>query len=269
MNLGKRMSMNASMVPNGSRVADIGCDHGKLSVYLVEKGIATEAVASDVAEGPLRRAQETVKQAGLGDKIHIRLGYGAETIGLDADGRPEVDTAVMAGIGGMLALDIVKRSIDLFRALDCFIIQAQSNLDTMREELDAMDFVITDEEMAFEDGKFYTAIKYVPAEKCEAANAYGDAGEDMTHVSYCYTRHDDFVHSETVRGGSLDEADLLYGPILRRKAPVVFKTYLTREQSVCSGILANLEGTDNGAKIKEIRGRLEIIAKILDGRDDR
>ncbi len=237
MILGKRMSMNAAMVPAGSRVADIGCDHAKLSVYLVENGIATEAYASDVAEGPLKRAEETVMEAGLKDKIHIRLGYGAETIGRDAEGRPEADVAVMAGIGGMLAVDIVERSLDIFKDLECFIIQAQSNLDTMRARLDEMGFVITDEDMAYEDGKYYTAIKYVAADKCKTA----------------------------VRGESLDEADLLYGPVLRRKAPMVFRAYLTHEQTVYSDILTGLEGTGNSTRIDEIKNRLGIIAELLDG----
>lgn len=273
MVLGERMSMNASLVPAGTRVADIGCDHGKLSVYLVEKGTATEVVASDVAEGPLGRAQETVREAGLTDKIHIRLGYGAETIGMDADGRPEVDTAVMAGIGGMLALDIVKRSIDIFRKLDCFIIQAQSNLDAMRRQMYEMGFVITDEKMAREDGKYYTAIRY------EADRSYAgadDAGTDedvgykigaanMTRVSYKYAADDGSI----ITGRDLDKADLIYGPVLTRTLPPVFTEYLKQEERIHTGILKSLTGTGNEERVNEIKERIGIIAGLLDGQETR
>ena len=39
MELSKRLLMVASMVEPGSIVADVGCDHGYVSIYLVRQGI--------------------------------------------------------------------------------------------------------------------------------------------------------------------------------------------------------------------------------------
>ena len=38
MELSKRMRMNADLVPEGCRLADVGCDHGYVSIYLAQAG---------------------------------------------------------------------------------------------------------------------------------------------------------------------------------------------------------------------------------------
>ncbi len=72
MQLSERLRMNVSLVPYGARVADIGCDHGYASIWLVQHGIARTVIAMDVNEGPIRRAREHVRQAGLESRIVLR-----------------------------------------------------------------------------------------------------------------------------------------------------------------------------------------------------
>ena len=49
------------LVTAGSRLADIGTDHAYIPIYLLEKGTVTEAFAMDVNPGPLRRAEENIR----------------------------------------------------------------------------------------------------------------------------------------------------------------------------------------------------------------
>ena len=72
MILSKRLTTIASLVPAGSRVADVGTDHGYTPIYLVKNGIAVSAIAMDVRKGPLSRAAEHVQEYGLEDKIELR-----------------------------------------------------------------------------------------------------------------------------------------------------------------------------------------------------
>ena len=53
-------------------VADIGCDHGFVSIYMVQNGLADKMIAMDVAEGPLSTAKANVLEAGVSEKIELR-----------------------------------------------------------------------------------------------------------------------------------------------------------------------------------------------------
>ena len=76
MELSKRLFMTASMVERGSIVADVGCDHGYTAIYLVQNGICPRVLAMDVNEGPLARAREHIREAGLSAYIETRLSDG-------------------------------------------------------------------------------------------------------------------------------------------------------------------------------------------------
>lgn len=59
MQLSLRLSAVAGLVTRGNRLADVGCDHGYLPVYLYQKGIIPHGIAMDVRPGPLSRAPGT------------------------------------------------------------------------------------------------------------------------------------------------------------------------------------------------------------------
>ncbi len=102
--LSKRLSAVASLVKPGSRIADVGTDHGYIPVYLCKAGLIKGAVASDINEGPLSSCKALVKQEGLEDKIELRLSDGLDSLCDD-----EFDTVIIAGIGGELIADILSR----------------------------------------------------------------------------------------------------------------------------------------------------------------
>ncbi|MDE6891652.1 MAG: class I SAM-dependent methyltransferase [Lachnospiraceae bacterium] len=60
--LSARMQALADMVTEGNRVCDLGCDHGFLSIYLVQRQISPGVLAMDVGKGPLMRAEEHVRK---------------------------------------------------------------------------------------------------------------------------------------------------------------------------------------------------------------
>lgn len=95
MELTPRLQAIAQQVPSGARLADVGTDHGYLPVWLLLNNRIDTAVAADLREGPLSRAKETAQQYGQGEKISFRLCDGLTDIAAD-----EVDTVVIAGIGG-------------------------------------------------------------------------------------------------------------------------------------------------------------------------
>ena len=93
MKLSDRLEMIASFVEHGNRLADIGTDHGYVPIYLVQTGRVPSALAMDVRKGPLLRAEEHIREAGLSGRIQTRLSDGLKKL---APG--EADTVVIAGM---------------------------------------------------------------------------------------------------------------------------------------------------------------------------
>ena len=160
MELSKRLHMVASMVEKGSTPADVGCDHGYVAVYLIREGICPRVFAMDVNEGPLERAREHVEEAGLAAYIDVRLSDGISGLPCRG-GRPEADTLLAAGMGGRLMVKIMEEGREKLARMRWVILQPQSEPWLVREALKKNGYFITDENMIWEEGKFYTVIKAV------------------------------------------------------------------------------------------------------------
>lgn len=151
--LSNRLLMNASMVTKGSKVADIGCDHAYVSIWLLQNNIAAKVIALDVNEGPVNRAKENIRKYGFQEQIEVRLSNGTQNIELG-----EVDCLMIAGMGGMLIVDILTAKEDLTKSCQELVLQAQSDIHIVRNCIRNLGFVIVKEDMVKEDGKYYTAI---------------------------------------------------------------------------------------------------------------
>ena len=103
MQLSERMKAVAALVSPGSRVVDVGCDHGYLPIYLVMNKRIPSAVAMDVKSGPLSRAQENIKAHGLDTYIETRLSDGLKNLK-----KGEGDALIIAGMGGPLMEKILE-----------------------------------------------------------------------------------------------------------------------------------------------------------------
>lgn len=159
--LSNRLQTIASLVKTGSRIADIGTDHGFLPIYLAQAGVITYAVAMDIRKGPLARAEEHVGAYGLTEMIETRLSDGLEKLNAG-----EADTVIIAGMGGPLILEILSRGMAVVPSVKQFILSPQSDWNGFRKGLKKMGFVQLGEDMVCEDGKYYliTEVRYAPEE---------------------------------------------------------------------------------------------------------
>lgn len=103
MELTPRLQTIAEQVPQGAHLADIGTDHGYLPAWLLREGRIDRAIASDLRKGPLNRARETAQRFGVMERISFRL-----CDGLSAIYPEEVDTVVIAGMGGETIASILE-----------------------------------------------------------------------------------------------------------------------------------------------------------------
>lgn len=154
MELSIRLKKIASMIDKCESVADIGTDHGYIPIYLVKNDICKKAIASDINVGPVEKAKFNVRKESLEKKIECRVGPGFKTL------KPfEVNAAVIAGMGGNLIRDIIKEDMKVFKSLDYVVLQPVQNPEVLRKYIYESGFKIIDEELCFDEKKYYEIIK--------------------------------------------------------------------------------------------------------------
>ena len=150
-----RLLACAAFVGRGSRVADVGCDHGYLSIHLLTTGIARSCIASDVNEGPLLSAQRNARKFGVANKIEFYLSDGVQNIPRD------FDVLVCAGMGADTMIHILESAPWLKDKTYTLILQCQSKTPMLRRYLSENGWRIH-EEAVLRDGKFlYTVMQAV------------------------------------------------------------------------------------------------------------
>ena len=166
--LSTRLLACAGFVNKGDRVADIGCDHGYLSIHLLTTGIARSCIASDVAKGPLQSAMDNARKFGVQENITFHLSDGVQSIPRD------FDTLVCAGMGGDTMIHILESAPWLQNQQYRLILQCQSKRPELRKWLYDHGFAIRRETLA-KDGKFcypVMEIVYAPGETLSGAEFY-------------------------------------------------------------------------------------------------
>lgn len=153
--ISNRLLACAGFVAPGDRVADIGCDHGYLSIHLLSNGIASSVIASDVKQQPLQSAIHNSIKYGVRDKISFYLSDGVRNIPRD------FDSLVCAGMGGDTMIHIIGSAPWLRDQRYRLILQCQSKTAMLRRYLSQEGWRIT-EEAVLRDGKFlYTVMEVI------------------------------------------------------------------------------------------------------------
>lgn len=151
--MNKRLELIASILPHGRGFADVGTDHGYLPVYMAQHGYSGKIIASDINEGPLSTAVASARQAGVEDRICFRL-----CDGLDGCGSEELDTVVIAGMGGDTICGILDRADWVMSHDILLILQPMTKAEVLRYWLTNNDFAICGEWLIEENGEIYQIL---------------------------------------------------------------------------------------------------------------
>lgn len=152
--LSSRLLACSDFVRPGARVADIGCDHGYLGIWLLLQGIADSVIAADVNQGPLDSALRNAHKYGVSQQIAFYLSDGVQNIPRD------FDTMVCAGMGADTMISILEAAPWLKSSQYRLILQCQSRRPELRKYLYSQGFTILTETLA-QDGKFIYPIMEV------------------------------------------------------------------------------------------------------------
>lgn len=227
LQISRRLKAVAALVSPGLVLADVGCDHGYIPIYLIQKGQIPRAIAMDINQGPLLRAKEHIREWGLETYIETRLSDGLEAL------EPgEAQCLVIAGMGGPLMERILTQGAPILKEMKELILQPQSEIGNFRRFLAENGYRIVEEDMIEEDGKYYPMMKAVQG--------------NMHYIK---------------------KAEYLYGKKLLEKRHPVLKEFLEKEDRASRELLDKLTQVETFSAqkrkeelLEEIRDREEALA---------
>lgn len=154
--LDNRLKKIAELVSGEGIAVDVGTDHAYLAAELVKSGKCSKVIASDVKEGPLEAARNTVEKYGVKDSVELVLSDGLDDVDLNG-----VSDIIIAGMGGETIADIMERVAKSGRANEetSWIIQPMTKPEILRKKLYEIGFVIWDDIIVEEGDKLYNVMK--------------------------------------------------------------------------------------------------------------
>lgn len=153
--ISNRLLEIAKQVDLNSTVADVGCDHALLDIYLLKNGLSKKTIATDITEGAVKGALKNVKLYNALN-VDVRLGDGLSTI-TDKD---NIDTIIISGLGNQKIVKILNESIDKLANVDTIIIQSNTGYAYVRKELNKLGYYIKNESLVKEREIIYVIIKF-------------------------------------------------------------------------------------------------------------
>lgn len=156
MKLPIRLNIIASLVKKGVIVYDIGCDHALLDIFLTTYNNNT-CIASDINKNALNSAISNIKKYNLENKIETVLSDGVKNIDIKKN-----STCIISGMGTSTILEILKDK--KFDVIDELIIQSNNDYYMLRSNI-TKEYIIKDELMVFEKGKYYLILKLIHGKK--------------------------------------------------------------------------------------------------------
>ena len=148
MNLSKRLQKVLNYIEPTDKVADIGADHGYLTIAMYEKGVKYLQVVEN-KKGPLERAKQNLMDY---DNIAFSLSDGISNL------ESYIDTVTICGMGGLNIVEILNNNLDTAKSLKKIIMQANSKTYELREFLTKNGFEIIDEDFVKDVDQYYEII---------------------------------------------------------------------------------------------------------------
>ena len=204
--LSKRLNKIAELVDFGASVIDVGTDHGYVPNFLCEKKISRDIIATDISKNSLEKSIELTRERDNEKYIRNILANGIV--------KENRDNIIIAGLGGIQIAEIILNSIEIARSAKKLILQPMQKTNILRRELNNMGFEIIDEEIIFEDDRYFEII---------LARYFGEIK-------------------------NLEEVDFYFSKSLMEKKDKVYLDFLRERQRELEKILSNINNDSDRTK---------------------
>lgn len=172
-----RLDALAQQLETSDLLIDVGADHAYLAIHAVQKQIVKRALALDINQDPLIMAAKNVASFGLEGEIECRLSDGLAEVQEE-----EIDTVVIAGMGGHTIKAIIQASLSKAQAARFLLLQPNNGEEKLRRFLYSQGFIVKSQGVVNEKKHFYQWIKVVYEGKPrEIDGFYGAYGDPLKH----------------------------------------------------------------------------------------
>lgn len=148
--LTKRLNAIAACLQPCKCVVDVGTDHGYIPIFVAENRLADKIIATDIGAGPLENAKRSAKVYGVYHKIEF-----VQTDGLAGISPDEVETVILAGMGGETIVAILKNAYWLKKRRVTLVLQPQSKVGELSIWLKNEGYAVCDASLVEDAGKLY------------------------------------------------------------------------------------------------------------------
>ncbi len=156
IHLRPRLAVAARLIGQAHAVADIGCDHGRLSVALLQSGAVERSIASDISAASLEKARALAAYVGLQDRMETRCAGGFHALS-----EQEADAVVICGMGGTLILEILSEARIPLMGAKKAVLQPMRGIEELRSYLYAVNYRVQEDVIVHDAGRFYQVFSVV------------------------------------------------------------------------------------------------------------
>lgn len=151
--ISNRLKSIAKFIDSDDLIADIGCDHALLDIYLIKTKGIKKIIASDIVDTAIEGAKSNVLKYGVSNKIILKLGDGLSTIDKD------INTVVISGLGYNKIIKIFE-DFNNKNQIKKIIIQSNNKVDIIRKYFNSIGYKIENEELIKDNNIIYTIIVF-------------------------------------------------------------------------------------------------------------
>lgn len=156
-NISKRLKCLADFVDKKDFIADIGCDHGLLSIYLMKNNLCQNVIASDINQNALNNAIKNIKKNNLNIKTILSDGL----TNIDTE---NLNTLIISGMGTTTIKNILSNKNKL-KNIHKIIVQSNNDHELLRRSMNDYGYYLKQEKIIFENGKWYITCLFIKSNK--------------------------------------------------------------------------------------------------------
>ncbi len=224
MGYSKRIETLCSLLTKTEVFADVGCDHGYCSEYMLKNGLCKKAILSDISKGSLAKAEELLAE-------YIKDGRAKSVLGDGFYGVPkDVGEVLIAGMGGSEIVSILSDKAYGFMP-NRFVFQPMHDAEKLRRYILENGGEI-ERDFTFADGKFYDVICGKKAKCGGQVRKYSDAEYEFGRENL-EKMPTDFVKRTKKQLANIDK--YLKNPKLQQESKDALEERKKRLQGVLSG----------------------------------